>query len=148
MVISNTWTLPLLVDFQKWKMWLHQFMIQDAHIFAVTFLPIIVRLCIKAVSSFTASQTSVNSPMADIRYVSGVITSSMSKYCDMLPKSLKAGISEAALFTRQRTRRTITTQRTSATHLVGSFSVATELLAQVSSIPAAKTLLKTQCLGV
>jgi hypothetical protein len=36
-------------------------------------------------------------------------------YCDVLPKSLKAGISEAALFTRQRARRTVTTQRTSAT---------------------------------
>jgi hypothetical protein len=48
-------------------------------------------------------------------------------YCDVLPKSLKAGISEAALFTRQRTGRTVTTQRNSATQLVGSFSVATEL---------------------
>jgi hypothetical protein len=65
-------------------------------------------------------------------------------YCDVLPKSLKAGISEAALFTRQRTRRTATTQRTSAMQLVGSFSAATELLGKVLSIPAAKTLLKSQ----
>jgi hypothetical protein len=63
-------------------------------------------------------------------------------YCDVLPKSLKAGISEAAAFTRQRTRRTVTTQRTSATQLVGSFSVATKLVGKVSSIPTAKTLLK------
>jgi hypothetical protein len=61
-------------------------------------------------------------------------------YCDVLPKSLKAGISEAALFTRQRARRTVTT----STKLVGSFSVATVQLDMVSSIPAAKTLLKKQ----
>jgi hypothetical protein len=60
----------------------------------------------------------------------------------VLPEILKAGISEAALFTRQRTRRTVTTQRTSATQLVGSFFVATELLGRVSSIQAAKRLLK------
>jgi hypothetical protein len=46
------------------------------------------------------------------------------------------------LFTRQRTRRTVTTQRTSATQLLGSFSAATELFGKVSSIQAAKTLLK------
>jgi hypothetical protein len=63
-------------------------------------------------------------------------------YSDMLPKSMKAGISDAAAYTRQRTRRTVTTQRTSATQLVGSFSAATELLGKVSSIQAAKTLLK------
>jgi hypothetical protein len=60
----------------------------------------------------------------------------------VLRKSLKAGISEAALFTRKCTRRTVTTQRTSAMQLVGSFFVATELERKVSSIPAAKTLLK------
>jgi hypothetical protein len=63
-------------------------------------------------------------------------------FCVVLPKSLKAGTSEAALFTRQRTRSTVTTQRTSATQLVGSFSAATELLGRVSSIQAAKTLLR------
>jgi hypothetical protein len=59
-------------------------------------------------------------------------------------KAGKAGISEAALFTRQRTRRAVTTQRTSATQLGGSFSVATELVGKVSSIPAAKTLLNIE----
>jgi hypothetical protein len=56
----------------------------------------------------------------------------------MLPKSLKAGISEAAVFTRQ-----LASVYPTA-HLVGSISAATELLDKVSSIQAAKTLLKIE----
>jgi hypothetical protein len=61
--------------------------------------------------------------------------------CDMLPKSLevgilKAGILEAALFTRQRTSVYPTTQ------LGGSISVATELLSVMFTLPSATYLLK------
>jgi hypothetical protein len=60
----------------------------------------------------------------------------------VLPTSLKAGISEAAAFTRQRARRTVTTQRTSATQLGESISIATELLLVVFTLPSTTYLLK------